>query len=215
MKEKVVAIIPIKKHSKRVKKKNFIKINNVPLYEILLKKIIKCNFDEVYVDTDSDIIKKFCIKNNIIPIHRLPHLASDNANGNDLLNYHKKIIKADYYFQIFITAPLMSIRTINQCIKILIKSKNYDSILTSKSIYSWFWFKKKPINYKPKILPRSQDAQPVVVETTGLYGIKKKALQKLKCRIGKRPYFFEVPDKESLDLDNKKDFEYLKYFVKK
>ena len=109
----------------------------------------------------------------------------------------------------------MSINTINQCIKILRQSKSYDSILTSKSIYSWFWFKKKPINYKPKILPRSQDAQPVVVETTGLYGIRYKALQKLKCRIGKRPYFFEVPDRESLDLDNKKDFEYLKYFVKK
>ena len=45
------------KNIPRVKKKNFIKINNVPLYEILLKKIIKCNFDEVYVDTDSDIIK--------------------------------------------------------------------------------------------------------------------------------------------------------------
>ena len=27
------------------------------------------------------------------------------------------------------------------------KTKNYDSILTSHEIYSWFWFNKKPINY--------------------------------------------------------------------
>ena len=35
------------------------------------------------------------------------------------------------------------------------------------------WFK-KPINYRPKILPRSQDARPVIIETTGLYGITKR-----------------------------------------
>ena len=33
---------------------------------------------------------------------------------------------------------------------------------------------KKPINYKPKILPRSQDAKPIIQETTGLYGIKRR-----------------------------------------
>ena len=44
---KIVAIIPIKKNSKRVKGKNFKKINNKPLYEFLLKKIKSCNFDEI------------------------------------------------------------------------------------------------------------------------------------------------------------------------
>ena len=138
----------------------------------------------------------------------------DSANGNDLLNYHHKIIKADNYFQLFITSPLMSVNTINKCIKILKQNKKIDSILTCKSIYSWFWFKGKPINYKPKVLPRSQDAKPVVIETTGLYGIKEKSLKKHKCRIGKN-LFFEVPNHEDLDLDNKEDFEYLSYITKK
>ena len=76
-------------------------------------------------------------------------------------------------------------------------------------------FRGKPINYKPKVLPRSQDAKPVVIETTGLYGIKEKSLKKRKCRIGKKPFFFEVPNHEDLDLDNKEDFEYLSYITKK
>ena len=215
MKTKTVAIIPIKKNSKRVPGKNFVKINKIPLYEILLKKVMKCNFDEIYVDSDSDIIQKFCKKNGLFYLKRLPKLALDSANGNDLLNYHCKIIKANYYFQLFITSPLMSIKTINKCIKILKQNKKIDSILTCKSIYSWFWFKGKPINYSPKILPRSQDAKPVVIETTGLYGIKEKSLKKQKCRIGNKPYFFEVPNHEDLDLDNKEDFEYLSYITKK
>ena len=120
----------------------------------------------------------------------------------------------DIYFQLFITAPLLKVTTINKCIDFLIKSKKHDSILTSKKIYSWFWFQNKPINYNPKILPRSQDALPLVYETTGLYGIKKSSLIKRKCRIGYKPYFFEVSDEECIDLDNYKDFQYLDYYVK-
>ncbi len=30
-----------------------------------------------------------------------------------------------------------------------------------------------------------------------------------------KPYFFEVSEEETIDLDNYKDFEYLKYYVNK
>jgi CMP-N-acetylneuraminic acid synthetase len=213
--KKIVAIIPIKTNSKRVKNKNFKKINNIPLYEFLLKKIKSCNFDEIYVDSDSNKIKSYCKKNNINFIKRLSKLATDNANGNDLLNYHAKLINADIYFQLFITAPLLKISTINKCIETLKKNKKIDSILTAQKIYSWFWFNNKSVNYNPKILPRSQDAKPLIQETTGLYGIKKKALKKNKCRIGKKPFFHFIDKDEAIDLDNKEDFDYLKYYVNK
>ena len=130
-----------------------------------------------------------------------------------MLNYHSKIIKADIYFQLFVTAPLLSIDTINKSIKILKNNKKYDSITTIKTIYSWFWYKDKPVNYNPKILPRSQDAKPVVMETTGLYGIKRQALLDNKSRIGKSPYFYEVSDAEAIDLDNEFDFKLLEFYV--
>ncbi len=211
---KTVAIIPIKSNSKRVKGKNFKKIRNIPLYQIILSKVKKSNFDEIYVDTDSKIIKKYCIKNKIHVIDRIKKLSRDTANGNDLLNYHLKKINADFYFQIFITAPLLSVKSINKCIELLKKKKN-DSIMTVSKIYSWFWFKNKPVNYHPKVLPRSQDAQPIIQETTGLYGITQKALIKYKCRIGKKPIFFKVPNHEALDLDNIEDFVTLKKYAKR
>ena len=144
----------------------------------------------------------------------MPSLAKDNANGNDLLNYHRKVVKADVYFQLFITSPLISIKTINKCIQIIKKNKRYDSILTSRDIYTWFWFNKKPVNYNPIQLPRSQDAKPITVETTALYGIRAKSLKKRKCRIGYKPYFYSISEKESVDLDNEIDFAYLKNFLK-
>ena len=119
---KIVAIIPIKKNSKRVKRKNFRKFNNKPLYQTIIEKVLKCNFFEVYVDSDSLEIKEYCLKNKINFIKRKIELKKDNANGNDLLNYHSKIIDADIYFQIFVTSPLTSIETINNCIKIMASS---------------------------------------------------------------------------------------------
>ena len=212
---KVVAIVPIKKISKRVKSKNFKKINGKPLYRFLLDKLKKCNFDEVYVDSDSIEIEKYCKKKEIYFIKRLKKLSLDNANGNDLLNYHSKIINADIYFQLFVTAPLISVNSINYCINFLKKNKNYDSIFTTNKIYSWFWYNNKPVNYKPNILPRSQDAKPIIKETTGLYGIKKKTLQKFKCRIGKKPYMHTISEKEGLDIDNLYDLKVLKEILKK
>ena len=212
---KVVAIIPIKSKSTRVKRKNFFRVKNgKPLYKFFLDKIKKCNFDEIYVDSDSKEIMNYCKKNEIYFIKRKKKLAQNNANGNDLLNYHSSIIQSDLYFQLFITAPLLSIKTINKCINILKLKKNFDSIFTSHKIYSWFWFKKKPVNYQPKVLPRSQDAKPIIMETTGLYGIREKTLKKYKCRIGKKPFFFNINRKEALDLDTKEDFKILESYIK-
>jgi CMP-N-acetylneuraminic acid synthetase len=211
---KIVAIIPIKKNSERIKKKNFKIINGKPFYRFLLDKLKKCNFDEVYIDSDSEIIKNYCNKNNFKFISRLKKLSGNNANGNDLINYHQKIINADVYFQLFVTAPLLSVSTINKCIDIMKKNNKFDSILTSRSLYTWFWFKKNPVNYNPKILPRSQDCKPVIQETTGLYGIRKAALKKFKARIGNKPYFYDVPYQEALDIDELIDLQLLKFLIK-
>ena len=54
---KCIAIIPIKKRSTRVKNKNFKRLRK-KLYQYFIDKIKKCNFDEIYVDSDSTEIKK-------------------------------------------------------------------------------------------------------------------------------------------------------------
>ena len=120
---KVVAIIPIKQNSKRVKGKNFKLINKKPLYRYLLDKLKYAKFDEIYVDSDSKIIERYCKSKNYKFIKRLPNLKKDTANGNDLLNYHAKIIKADIYFQLFVTAPLLKLSSINKCIDFLKKKQ--------------------------------------------------------------------------------------------
>jgi CMP-N-acetylneuraminic acid synthetase len=210
---KTIAIVPIKLNSERVKGKNFRIINGIPLYRYLCDKLVDCNFDEIYIDSDSEEIKNYCQKMGYKYIERLKRLSDKNANGNDLLAYHTSIINADFYFQLFVTAPLLSIDSINDCIDILKNNNDIDSIFTSREHYSWYWFDGKPINYDPKILPRSQDAKPVISETTGLYGIKNNYNKEIKYRIGNKPYIYNVSDEESIDLDTNFDFLFLEYYV--
>ena len=55
---KTIAIVPIKKRSKRLRNKNFKKIGNKYLFEFILEKLKRCNFDEIYVDSDSKYLEK-------------------------------------------------------------------------------------------------------------------------------------------------------------
>ncbi len=203
---KSVAIIPIKENSKRVKGKNFRLFAGEPLYQYFLKKIIEHPFDAVFVDTDSDEVKEYTVSMGWNVIDRLPELATDTANGNDLLLYEASQVDADIYFQLFITSPLLKTASIQRAYEIMVTELSYDSLFTATEIYSWFWYDGEPVNYNPKVLPRSQDAVPIVRETTGLYAIRKDALLSQKCRIGSKPYMLFVDEIEAVDVDTELDF---------
>lgn len=204
---KCCAFIPVKSQSKRVEGKNFKLLGEKSLYKRLLDKMVDTNFDEVYVNTDSLEVKEYSHSLGFKVIDRPAFLSEDSANGNDLLLFDAdQVPDCDYYFQIFITAPFLKVETINACIKKLKESKENDSIFTSVDKFSWFWFDKRPINYIPRELPRSQDAKPVIEETTALYGIRRDALISCKCRIGDNPIMYPVDEIEAIDLDTHFDF---------
>ena len=207
---KVAATIPIKSNSTRVKNKNFRLLGDKPLYEYIIDHCIQAEcFDDIYVDTDSQDIKDYCIQNKIKWIERKPELTLDTANGNDVFHYDIDFIgHYDFYFQLYATAPFLKPETINACVDKLTHTTKYDSILTATEEYGWFWHKDQPINYQPNILPRSQDATPVIKETTGLYGISKRSYDRYRCRVGATPYFYIIRDrKECIDLDTQEDFD--------
>ena len=213
---KICATIPIKSNSTRVKNKNFLLLGDKPLYQYIIDHCIQAEcFDDIYVDTDSPEINSYCVENQIICIKRKPELTLDTANGNDVFHYDIDFVgHYDFYFQLYATAPFLKPETIRQCVDKLTHTTKYDSILTATEEYGWFWHKEQPVNYQPNILPRSQDATPVIKETTGLYGISKRAYDRYKCRVGATPYFYIIRDrKECIDLDTQEDFKVADQYV--
>ena len=210
----IACFIPIKENSQRVKGKNLRKLGNKPLYRHILDRCSNI-FENVFVDTDSDLIKAYCKNNNIGVIDRIPELLKDSANGNDLLEYWiKKHPDFKYYFQIHVTSPFTSEDTIRNCVTTLTTDK-YDSVFTAYEDKTWYWFNGKPVNYNPEKFPRSQDAKGLIKETTCLYGIKKSQFQSKRARVGDNPFLYLVDYKESIDIDNEQDFEYSNFLINK
>lgn len=213
---KIACFIPIKSNSERVPGKNFRILCGRPLYQYIINHAIQANcFDDIYVDTNSEEIKRYCDEMNVIWIERKEQLARNTANGNDLLNYHFETFpNYDFYFQLFATAPFLQPKSISKAVNTLIQSSEYDSTFTALEEHSFYWYAGNPINYRPCVLPRSQDMQPVFEETTGLYGMSKKALTKYRCRIGAKPYICLVNKFEAVDINTEEDLKMAEFVGK-
>lgn len=213
---RTACFIPIKAHSERVPGKNLRTLNGKKLYQYICENVKVANvFDTVYIDTNSDEIADFAIDIGFSIIERKPELALNAANGNDLLVYHfLQYPQYDYYFQLFATAPYLQPNSIKVCFDRLTSSTVYDSCFTATENHGFYWYAGCPVNYRPGILPRSQDMIPVMEETTGLYGICRESLDKYRCRIGRSPYIHVVDKFEAVDINTEDDFRVAEYIGK-
>ncbi len=213
---KTACFIPIKANSERVKGKNLRELNGKPLYQYILLNTLKADvFDDLFVDTDSPQVAEFASSLGYKIIERLPELAKNTANGNDLLLHHFELYPDyDFYFQLFATAPYLQPSTIRACWDKITCSTECDSCFTATENHGFYWLAGNPMNYRPCILPRSQDMLPVIEETTGLYGISRESLEKYHCRIGRKPYIHIVSKFEAVDINTEEDWKVAEYVGK-
>lgn len=204
---KTACFIPIKAKSERVPGKNLRTLNGKKLYEYICEHIVSANvFDEVFIDTNSEEIEEYAKRNGFHYIKREDKLAANSANGNDLLWHHYELFSDfDYYFQAFATAPFLQPETIRMCHNTLVSSPQYDSCFTATENHGFFWLHGCPISYRPGIMPRTQDLEPVLEESTGLYGISASSLEKYRCRIGRNPYIHIISRFEAVDINTEED----------
>jgi CMP-N-acetylneuraminic acid synthetase len=213
---RTACFIPIKAYSERISGKNLKLMNGKKLYQYICEHVIEASvFDEIYVDTNSKEIAMYAKEQGFLVIDRKPELAQNTANGNDLLVYHYlQYPQYDYYFQLFATAPYLQSETIRSCFEQLIAIEKYDSCFTATKNHGFYWIGETPVNYRPEILPRSQDMLPVIEETTGLYGISKESLERYRCRIGRKPYIHVVSKFEAVDINTEEDWQMAEYIGK-
>lgn len=131
-----------------------------------------------------------------------------------ILYHRKKFPDYEYYFQLFATAPYLQPLTIKKCVDTILNSAVYDSCFTATENHGFYWLNNNPVNYRPSILPRSQDLVPVIEESTGLYGISKNSLDKYQCRIGCKPYIHIINKFEAIDINTEEDLKVAEFVGK-
>jgi len=218
--KKVVAFVPVKLNNERLPGKNTKAFGNgTPLISLILNtlKSVK-NADEIYVYCSDDSVIEY-LPEGVKYLKRSAELDRSETKINEVLQSFAVDIFADIYVLAHATAPFVSADSITYGIdKVL--SGNHDSALTVHKMQEFIWKDGRPLNYELSAVPRTQDLDPIFIETTGLYIYTRDLIKERNVRIGDSPYLIEVSKIESVDINEPVDFDianalYLEIFAGK
>jgi len=225
----ILAIIPARKGSKRLKNKNIIKLKNKPLFLWTLDLAINSKlFDDIYVSTDSKKIFNLSQKKKCLcPRLRKPSLAKDNITLIDVTKsiikeYEKKINKISAVVLLQPTSPFRSFETIKKGIKLFFKNKRKESVVAVSSVKSnpkWC-FKIEGSTMRPYLKKHGYNLQSQKLEKTiapngSLFITSPECLIRRNSFYSKNPKFiFNKYKYEKLDIDDLNDLYYARAIVK-
>lgn len=203
---KVVAFLPAKGSSERIESKNLKLLDGKPLFLHTLEKLVDCDFiDEVYLDSESDVILEYASYLDFIPLKRAQELANNKTDGHQMFYNEIKQVEADIYVQILGTSPFISPETIQKGIDVLLASDEYDSAVLVRREKQYTWNNIGP-NYDINHIPNSKDLNDTIIETMGLYIVKSEVAHRTRKRIGEKPYLMEADAIEAIDVNYPDDF---------
>lgn len=211
---KIVALMPIKKHSERVWNKNFRKLAAKPLYMWMLDKLV--NMDEIsQVIINTDAVNSFDLtgyksSQKVILRERKKELVGDFVSMNKILEDDINSVPADIYLMTHTTNPHLQVTTLTSAIEMyeqFLKDKSYDSIFSVNKLRTRYYDKDVvAINHDPNILQRTQDLEPWFEENSCFYLFTRSSFSKTNARIGEKPYMCETGCIESIDIDEPEDW---------
>lgn len=208
--KRVLAVIPARYGSKRLKQKNLLKINNKSLIELTYLTAKKSKFiDRIVVSTENIVIKKKCKKfdKNII-ISRPKHLAKDNVRSEKVLFDVINKIGNKYYYILLLqpTSPLRTTKDIDLALR-KIEKYNLDNLV---SIFPCPQSKKYYISISKNLLIKTKkkikNSNFFFCLNGAIYISKIKNFLKKKSFYSKKTGYIIMPKYRSIDIDCKIDY---------
>ncbi len=216
MRQKIVALLPMKANSERVKGKNFREFNGKPLFRWILDSLLAVEqIDRVVINTDA---RHLLAENGLIDDDRVlirdrkPEICGDMVSMNLVLADDVENVNADIYLMTHTTNPLMKADTVRRSLDAFQTAKSKgtaDSLFTVDKIQTRFYRSDaSPVNHDPDNLVRTQDLEPWFEENSNLYIFTRDSFAKTNARIGKQPMLFESSKFESIDIDTAEDWDF-------
>lgn len=204
---KVVAFATVKLNSERVPHKNIQPIGSKPLcYHILNTALHVDGIDEVYIYCSDDRVQQF-IPSKVKFLRREKWLDGNEIRAKDTYTAFLKDVQADIYIALCTTSPFTKEETLKNALDHVL-SGEYDSAFSAKRIQTFAWYQGKPINYDIENVPRTQDMDPLFIETSAFFIFSRELWEKYGRRIGFYPFIQEVDEIESVDIDTMEDLRF-------
>ena len=216
MTKKYIAIIPARGGSKRLPKKNILKLAGKELITWTIKAALECkNISKTLITSDDQDILDISSFYNVELIKRPSFLAQDTSSSIDAIIHALEDYK-DYEYTILLqpTSPLRSSKNIKEAIKLL-EEKNADAIVSvSLCEHSPLWTNtldenRSFDNFLDKSLEnvRSQDLNEYFRLNGAIYICKtKKLLEEKNFYLKENIYAYVMKKEESIDIDDEYDF---------
>lgn len=212
--KKLVAVIPMRAGSQRVKNKNFKPFASKSLFEHKIDLIKQLPVDDVIINTDSDYAIEIAKKMGVKYHKREPYFASSECTNSQYHEYLARVTDAENILIAQVTAPLITKESYINAIEEFFYH-DCNSLMSVKVIKEFLWHHGKAINYDPDNAPNSQNLPEYVAPTFGLVLVNRDAMLKAKNFICSKPHFMKVSQQEAIDIDTQVDFEFAEFMFKK
>jgi len=234
IKKNLIALIPARSGSKRIKHKNIVNFYGHPLIAYTINSAIKSKlFKKIIVLTDSIKYSKIAKHYGAeVPFIRSKKISSKNSPDYDWLNlvfkfYKKKKINFSHYFILRPTSPFRNSETIKRAWKKFLNYKSAESLRAIKLVSEHpgkMWKQKN--NFLKPLIKGKVSKQPyynsqlvnlpkVYVQDASLEISKVDVINKYKTITGKKILSFHSKNSEGFDINFPIDILLAKLLIKK
>jgi CMP-N-acetylneuraminic acid synthetase len=162
------------------------------------------NIDEVYLYCSNPDVQQY-LPEGVKFLQRDQSLDSNTTLGEEIYDAFTLAVDADIYILAHATSPFIRSATIADAVA-RVESGEYDSAFSAERVQTFAWWRGQTLNYSLEHVPRTQDLEPVYVETSAFFVFEREVWRGKRRRIGERPYMAVTDRIESMDIDNPDDF---------
>ena len=215
--KKIIAVIPVRKGSQRVKNKNFRKFynKNLLVYKILTLKKVKY-VDEIIVNTDSDKAISIAKNYGVSFFKRDNYFASSKCPNSDFWSNVASTTNSKYILFTHCTNPLISVQTYQKTLKkfFSLNKKRFNSLNTVSEVKDFLFLKNKPLNFNLNQAPNSQNLPDIIKYNSAISILSTDYMKNNKTVIGDKPFFYKLDQFEGHDINTEYEFKFAEYLFK-
>jgi CMP-N-acetylneuraminic acid synthetase len=156
-----ICMIPVRKGSERLAKKNYLKIGSLTILEIAIAKAIQSKaFDHIFINSDDPSLEEIALQSGIGFYLRDKKLASSKATSDQVVLDFFNNTDGDRLFWVNTVSPLQTINDIENFVN-LSQGRSWKSGVSVNTVSVHAIFNNGPLNFEWKNgFARTQDLRP-------------------------------------------------------
>ncbi|WP_157322952.1 acylneuraminate cytidylyltransferase family protein [Nesterenkonia alkaliphila] len=218
----IIAVVPCRAGSKRVKNKNtrpFAGFDN-GLLELKLKQLSRVEaLEEILISTNDPVVAEIAGEfaeqdRRITVVERPDELGRSSTPMSEFIKYLGTLRDEGTMLMTHVTHPFVTHTVFNELISAWASAaaQGHDSLLTVTKLHTFLWDAEgKPFNYDASVekWPRSQDIAPLYEVNHVAYLIPFARVREVGDRVGERPFMHEMEGEAVMDIDWEEQFDLL------